>query len=435
MGKKELKKLQNFNFQNTQFSKDQLKLIQKIAFSAVYSPFEINEALKLIQKTRAKLETSIVQPISEKITPYKKKIFKFKDKLFVKIKNSLSKFDNKEKPPYYIDIKDKYSVIMEKIKEYIAVQTDKAISLIFEKKAEALVIKKAQTMLDIKITKIYQIQRLNLSQRQQLLDSLYPFDINLTGKIRKYLNYSFNISLGLVVASNIPFTGATVNLLTTIKTVIYLSNRIQLLSAIYGYPVICKESLFEVATKIVASIIDYENNPKHQPLEPAVIGILYNYQKDSKLYDLLKKSTIKDLYISIPLVGSLSLAKISIDEESITQLTLHLFQNYYSLELLKKNFSEKIINQEIKKWRDIYQVLKKSDFIKNKQKVFIKDIPNKKKLFDKKILKFIKKIKNFSTEKIDIRSLLEQEAQNIYSQFYKQKKITNLAEFVDNYLQ
>ena len=49
-----------------------MQQIQEIAFYNVFDAFEINEALKILQITRQKIETSIIRPAAKKIEPYKK---------------------------------------------------------------------------------------------------------------------------------------------------------------------------------------------------------------------------------------------------------------------------------------------------------------------------------------------------------------------------
>ena len=77
MGNKKPKNLPNFN--PFAIEKKNLQQIQEIAFYNVFDAFEINEALKILQITRQKIETSIIRPAAKKIEPYKKKFTKFKD--------------------------------------------------------------------------------------------------------------------------------------------------------------------------------------------------------------------------------------------------------------------------------------------------------------------------------------------------------------------
>ena len=422
MANNKQKKLQNSKIT---INDEQFKAIQQISFYTVFDPFEISEGLKLVRKARVGLENSVIQPVSKKITPYKKPIINFKDSLLTKIKNtSLIKLKNPTKQPEaYNNLKVKYHKIEQKFKDQLAIQTDRALNFIFEKNLEKIVIQKSQTILKKNLSKIEQIQFLNQQDRELLLNSLYPFEIALNGKIKKSINSTFNIALGVLVATNIPFTGASVNLITTIKTVIYLSNRIQLLSAIYGYPVICKEALFTVATKIVASVIDYESNPKHQPLSPKIIAELYQFKSQSTLYELLKKATIKDLYISIPLVGSLSLAKITLDEQSITKLTLQLFKNYFALEKLKKELPTETLNKELSQWKQIYQIQKTNNSLKKFAQNSSDNEDNQKKYLLQKVWF---KVKNLEKREAVVLDKMHEEANEIYKQFKKEKDNKNL---------
>ena len=132
--------------------------------------------------------------------------------------------------------------------------------------------------------------------------------------------------------------------------------------------------LFAVSARIVSSISDFENNPDHKPLSPQSLANLYQHTNQSKLYQLLKAATIKDLYISIPFVGSLSLAKISIDEQSITKLTLQLFRNYFSYQELEKKITTAILKKEIEFWQCIYTHQRKNNLL---QKITVKKLKKK----------------------------------------------------------
>ena len=59
--------------------KKNLQQIQEIAFYNVFDAFEINEALKILQITRQKIETSIIRPAAKKIEPYKKNLLNSQD--------------------------------------------------------------------------------------------------------------------------------------------------------------------------------------------------------------------------------------------------------------------------------------------------------------------------------------------------------------------
>ena len=314
--------------------------IHEIAFYNVFDAFEINEAIKILQTARQKIETSIILPASKKIEPYKKNLFQFKDYLSSKI----GAIQFKKDPDSFFQ--KKYKKLEEKLKNTIAIQTDKALTKIFEKNLEKKILQKSEKILQKPIRRIEQLQRLKIKERELLLEKMYPFDFALSGKIKKSINQALNLALGLVVATNIPFTGMLVNAITTLKTTIYLANRVHLLSILYGRPAICKEALFAVSAQIVNSINDFENNPKHKPLNPQTLVTLYQHTNQSKLYQLLKAATIKDLYISIPFVGSLSLAKISIDEQSITKLNLQLFRNYFNYQEIKKKYLKKNCNNK-----------------------------------------------------------------------------------------
>ncbi len=402
--------------------------IHEIAFYNVFDAFEINEAIKILQTARQKIETSIILPASKKIEPYKKNLFQFKDYLSSKI----GAIQFKKDPDSFFQ--KKYKKLEEKLKNTIAIQTDKALTKIFEKNLEKKILQKSEKILQKPIRRIEQLQRLKIKERELLLEKMYPFDFALSGKIKKSINQALNLALGLVVATNIPFTGMLVNAITTLKTTIYLANRVHLLSILYGRPAICKEALFAVSAQIVNSINDFENNPKHKPLNPQTLVTLYQHTNQSKLYQLLKAATIKDLYISIPFVGSLSLAKISIDEQSITKLNLQLFRNYFNYQEIKKKIPEKKLQQEIKFWQCIYANQKKKKIV---QKI-LSELDNKKgwNSASKKVLakKILSSIWNLNPQEKKVYLQMQQQATEIAEQFYAQNKTTNISEFTDLYL-
>ena len=274
------------------------------------------------------------------------------------------------------------------------------------------------------------MQQLKTEKRELLLQKMYPYDFALSGKIKSFINRTLNISLGLVVATNIPFTGMLVNAITTVKTTIYLANRVQLLSILYGFPVICKEALFSVSAQIVSSINDFENNPTHKPLSPQTLANLYQHTNKSKLYQLLKAATIKDFYISIPFVGSLSLAKISIDEQSITKLTLQLFRNYFAHQELEKKITSATLKKEIEFWQCIYTYQKKNHLL---QKILTEQ--KEKKTKNNSLKKIWEGMWDLNPQEKKVYFKMQQTATEIAEQFYNQNKIKSIAEFSNSYLQ
>jgi hypothetical protein len=411
MAKKKQQNLQNIDT----FSAGDLERIQELAFHSVFEPFEINLALKVIRETRVKIEEKI-SPIFQKTSLLKSKVRGITGSIkSIASKNGSRLLEwgekkNIEKPEAFNHLKEHYDHLGEKFKNHFFIQLDKGLSLVFEREFEKLVIKKAKTILGLELENIVAIQRLPRTDKMKLLESMYPFELNFTGKLRKTVNQTSNILLGALVASNIPLTGATVNIITTFKTIIYLSNRLHLLASIYGHPIICKEAMFVVATKIISSIVDYENNAKHKPLNPKVIGELYQYTMNSSLFELLKKSTIKDLYISVPLVGSLSLAKITLDEQSVTKLTLQLVKDYFEYQELKEKYGESKLKQELDIWRRIYFAQKKCGWV---DKV-IKEAATEKGDSQNLLKKIIKKVKSFEVREQIILQKIHLMAKKIY---------------------
>ena len=424
MEDKEQKNLLNFR----DFSAEELEIIQQLGFHRVFEPFEVNLAIRLVRTTRVKMEKKI-SPILDKISNYKQKITTKIPVWNNKIKNHLPKY-NKDNENYTLqELKKNYSVWEEKIKHFFFQQLDKALSIIFERELEYLIINKAKKLFKIEIKNITDIQKLTRKNRILLLENMYPFELTFTGKVKKNINRTSNVLLGLVVASNIPFTGATVNLVTTFKTIIYLSNRLHLLSSIYGYPVISKQAIFFVSTQIVQSIIDYENNKNHQPLDPNTIKDLYRYTNKSKLFELIKHSTIKDFYISIPLVGSLSLVKISLDEDNVTKLTLQLVRDYFDIQELKKKYGEEKLEKEIECWQNIYAMQKKIGWI---EKLIYN--ATEKKEEKKKLQKILQKVKDIESGSDKILQIIHKKAKEIY--FYRKKNLKiNLEEIVRKFCQ
>ena len=412
MEKKKQNNLQNFKTAyQKKFAPLDLDIIKDLAFHRVFEPFEINFALNFIRETRVKMEQKI-NPVLQKFSVFSFKIRKKTSQSFTKLKQNLSQSTLLKKNSVLVhNFKKKHSHWEEKAKEVFFIQLDKALSLVFERKFETLIIQKSKSTCNLDLKNIIAIQKLSRTNRMLLLKNMYPFELTLTGKIKKTINQTSNILLGLVVVSNIPFTGATVNLITTFKSVIYLSNRLHLLSSIYGCPIICKEAGFTVATKIVSNIIDYESNPHHTPLHYSIVKDLYQYRSKSSLLEFLKKSTIKDIYISIPLVGSLSLAKITLDEQNITKLTLKLVQNYFDYQYLLQKYEKQILDQELALWEKIYYTQKKCGWVNRMlQKIVNKTKPAKN--FAKDIFKSMQKFKK--KEQVALENI-HQKAIQIYN--------------------
>ena len=389
-----------------------LRQIQEIACYSVFEPFEINEALKILNSARQKIEKSILRPAAKKIEPYKKNFSQFKEYLSQKI----NKIEFKKNPDSFFQ--KKHTQLEEKLKNTLAAQTDKALTKIFERNLEKEILQKSEKILQQPLKRIEQLQQLKTEKRELLLQKMYPYDFALSGKIKSFINRTLNISLGLVVATNIPFTGMLVNAITTVKTTIYLANRVQLLSILYGFPVICKEALFSVSAQIVSSINDFENNPTHKPLSPQTLANLYQHTNKSKLYQLLKAATIKDFYISIPFVGSLSLAKISIDEQSITKLTLQLFRNYFAHQELEKKITSATLKKEIEFWQCIYTYQKKNHLL---QKILTEQ--KEKKTKNNSLKKIWEGMWDLNPQEKKVYFKMQQTATEIAEQFYNQNKI------------
>jgi len=175
----------------------------------------------------------------------------------------------------------------------------------------------------------------------------------------KSLDLSFNLTLGAAAASQLPGTGVAAGALNLVKTLTKLAGRISTLSAIYGFHIPSSAHLFLACSRVLKSIQDFEANPQHRPLDPAILSELYRKEAvDPEGFgQMLKEALKKEAYMAVPGVGVISLGKIGLDDLMVDQMVLHLVANYFWLLALERELGKKRLAGLLGRWKRIYAAL------------------------------------------------------------------------------
>ena len=261
-----------------------------------------------------------------------------------------------------------YTTIEEKAKWLTFTFIEKGLELLLYEDTSQWIIKRANNCLhrtDIK--NLEQIIQLSNTDRESLIQELYPYNSPNFQKYLKGFDISVNIGLGAVVATNIPGTGLLVSLVNMGKTLIKVGNRLNIMSAIYGRQIASPNALFKVSASILRSLEDSENNEEHIPLDPSMLEALYHEETDEDemaLQDLINSIVRKDAYIAIPGVGMISLGKINLDDVKMDLIVLHLVRNYAEKTRLIELYGKEEVNQVLKDFRQIYKAFEEQGFFK-----------------------------------------------------------------------
>lgn len=361
-----------------------LIILQQIARDHVFEPFAGRKSLETIQKTRSGVEKGITklkkagskagQWISKtKLADHSQKrvarfVKEIKEKpssesitgFFEKLNHATEDLQNIAKKGY--------TTIEEKAKWLTFTFIEKGLELLLYEDTSQWIIKRANNCLhrtDIK--NLEQIIQLSNTDRESLIQELYPYNSPNFQKYLKGFDISVNIGLGAVVATNIPGTGLLVSLVNMGKTLIKVGNRLNIMSAIYGRQIASPNALFKVSASILRSLEDSENNEEHIPLDPSMLEALYHEETDEDemaLQDLINSIVRKDAYIAIPGVGMISLGKINLDDVKMDLIVLHLVRNYAEKTRLIELYGKEEVNQVLKDFRQIYKAFEEQGFFK-----------------------------------------------------------------------
>ncbi|MBU2512628.1 hypothetical protein KJ966_14930 [bacterium] len=364
-------------------------ILRQIARDQVIEPFEGRKSLETMQKTRSGMEKGIIKIKSvgkqtgevirdsrlygfskSKLSQFSKKTG---EKVQSKLIRDLIQKLNDATDDLQKSAKNRYRNIEEKARKITITYVKKGLEYLLYEDTEAWILKRANSVLDRQdLNSIEQIRNLSPVERTQLTDILYPHDSPNLKNLIKSFETTVNISLGAIVASNIPGTGIAVSIINMGKTLVKLGHRINIMSAIYGYQISSPQALFKVSASVLKSLDDWDNNPDHTPLDFSLLDELYNKNPDedeSSFYDLMNAVVRKEAYIAIPGVGMISLGKINLDDLKIDIVVKHLVQNYFNYHLYLQNHSELEVHRIIEDFKIIYLELFKIGYHKQIRKL------------------------------------------------------------------
>lgn len=369
------------DIEDVQSDSNDFLLLQRICRDAVMEPFEGKQSLVIMQKTMSGLDRGLNQ-VKEKSASAWKKIGSWKDDANLVLPDIKSKspgmmsgmFQKAERLTSELksSIENSWDNLEKKTKEYALKVIKDALEHLVKKDTEIWVTKKASSILNRSdIQSLEDMQKLTSEERIQLIATLYPFDTTVMAGFTKTLDKTANITMGVVVATNIPGTGLAMSLLNMAKTWIRLANRVQSLSIIHGQKVNSAEKLFKLCALLMDSMIHWENTRPHTPLSPGIIGDLYTESADSNdewFQELMRATLKKDAYIAVPGVGMISLSKIDQDEMKLDLMVHHLIENYFDTAYLKAKYDETILEERSELLKSIYQEFLNTDFFTLKRK-------------------------------------------------------------------
>ena len=392
-------------------SEEDIYILAELAKSTVFEPFENIYTVKTLKKTSQYLKqygNLVYKKTKDYSNILSKKIIK---------KNTLNRPNSFLKNKKIQSIPAAYTKTQEFVSNQLRKIIYKALTYFLNKNLEKWIIKNT-TLLIKPVNSLEEIQRLTFQERQILLDRLYPFEKNnahiFLNKVRIFSNYA----VGVMVASNIPFTGLVGSSIEFVKTLYLILGRLRCLCVIYGYKIANKDTFFYVASKIIQSIHSFEYDEDHQPLDCSIIDTLFENTSHKSIDDLMTYIALKEAYISIPGIGMISLAKINLDDENINIYLLNLFKNYAHKKALIEKYGEEIFQREFLIMRKITLAHQKFQFINTLEDNLC--IKEKTKWYEKYFNQG--KMKNWT-------AILEKKLQNSIAYMYIQYK--NCKEHID----
>lgn len=401
-------------------NENRMKQLQQIARDRIFEPFEGKKALEKIQKTRSGLEKG-VEHIKTATTKAKSagvnagswlknsRLFQSSkgklqqliyseedassDGVFSKFSQKMSKRVSDLKEAFELldeategfqeSTKKTYKELEHKVKETSIEYTRKGLEVLLYEDTEKWLIPKAVELLQRQdLSSFEDIQKLSPEERTILIEQLYPYNSPTFQKYLKAFDVTLNVSLGAVVASNLPGTGLLVSFINIGKTLIKLGNRINIMSAVYGRKIQSPQSLFKVCTKILQSLEDWENNPDHLPLNPDILEDLFQPADETEDFFQEMMATVikKEAYIAVPGVGMISLGKINLDDLKMDLLVRHLVENYFTQQEIFKIPEVGSVKLMLEDFTNIYSELKANHILK----AFIQRVETEQVEFDKK---------------------------------------------------
>ncbi|MCR9141132.1 MAG: hypothetical protein NXI24_02690 [bacterium] len=209
------------------------------------------------------------------------------------------------------------------------------------------------------------MRELSPEEREQLVDELYPYDLPGFAPYMKAVDLTVNVGLGAVVATNLPGTGSLVHLINMIKTIFKIAHRLHMMSTIHGAAIRDPNALFVVSAKILQSLQGWEAAADHRPLDSAVLDELYAAAGDDEaraLPALLGASLKKDLYISVPGVGTVGVGKISLDDARLDHYIRAFVNSHFDRRRLDASYGPERVAGRIAEFAAVYAAFRRRDY-------------------------------------------------------------------------
>jgi len=281
-----------------------------------------------------------------------------------------------------------YSDYGDKMKDISKTYILKAFETILHEDAEKWILHRGKQVLGrSRLESLEEVKGLSNEERDKLRHVLYPYDSPVMKQYAKTLDITINITLGTIVATNLPMSGVAVSLINMAKTIVKIGNRLNILCAIFGYQITSSTALLKISTIIIESMSDFENNREHTPLSPSILDSLFIKEEElndnENLANLINVLFKKDAYIAIPGIGMVSLKKIQLDDYKIDLVIEHLVLNYFRLKELNKLYDPGAVNSNLETFREIYQAFDTADYFTIMREQHELDKENEKNWLDK----------------------------------------------------
>ena len=376
---------------------EHLRMVAEIAKGEIFEPFEGSVSLERIRDTQQNLKTGIDKVKSAWDKIYEKnqragsatyrQLKKKTDGLFGKIMprgnpekggTGMLAPSMKKIEGWLGDLKDKAKsgsqnlgkVAKDKSVDYVR----KAFELLMAQNGEEWTVGVArETLKRDDLVSLADVAGLGLEERQILVEAHYPYSGRILKRHAETFDYGVNLLMGSIVATNLPFTGAAVCLFNMGRTIVRTANRVHCLSHLYGRPVPSKEALYSLTAEILASINDWDANPEHEPLKTEGLDAFYASSAREDFDSLLKQIVLRDNYIAIPLVGTVSLAKLNLDDFKVDLHAKNLFRRHSLARRLAESYPAALLAEELEAFRQTFREQAASNRLEKIKRAFLKD--------------------------------------------------------------
>ena len=354
-----------------QLTPEQFLMIQEFARNRVMEPFEGRTGLETIQEASQRLSSGLNRlknwktrfrnraAVEEELTGKELVPDPVAKSLLKKVATVVASFSQMTRHGF----KSLETMLRDILIDFLK----KGLELTAREDYESWILTKASQELQKEMNSLEDIRALDQTDRQRLINTLYPYRSRQYRILIASFDKSVNLFLGLIVATNLPGTGIVVSMINMVKTIIRLSNRINSLAAIYGFRLENPSALFETSALIIKSIERWERDEVHVPLRPEVMERIFTPSRqdfDKELNEYIDAVGIKEFYIAIPGIGMISLGKINMDNLKVDLLVRGLFQDYFLQKSIEASPDKVCYEAIIERFQMIYRAFQQHDYIK-----------------------------------------------------------------------